>query len=193
MLIYYVYAYLRKSDNTPYYIGKGKGTRAYSKHVGVSVPKNHNKIVFLETNLSEIGAFAIERMYIRWYGRKDCGGILINKTDGGEGGSGRKSLYLIERNKSEKQRIAASKPKPGTSAAMIGNKHGCNLRGHKQTEEHITKRTQKRLGQKHSPETIEKMRLAKLGKKQSIESNIKRSLTAKGKKRGPYKKKIPTH
>jgi hypothetical protein len=81
-LEYYVYAYLN-ADCAPYYIGKGKNNRAFQKHKNVITPPA-NRIVILENNLSEIGAFAIERQMIRWYGRKfNNTGILENKHEGG--------------------------------------------------------------------------------------------------------------
>lgn len=95
--VFYVYAYLRDADSTvakagtPYYIGKGSGSRAYTKNKNdsISKPVNPKNIVVLESNLTEIGAFALERRYIKWYGRLDNGtGILRNRTDGGEGTAG---------------------------------------------------------------------------------------------------------
>lgn len=86
---YYVYAYLRE-DDSPYYIGKGLLKRAWDKNHSVNLPKDITRIVILESNLSNIGALALERRYIRWYGRKDLQtGILRNRTEGGEGPSSR--------------------------------------------------------------------------------------------------------
>ena len=91
MQSYYVYAYLRQSDDSPYYIGKGKGSRAWSKNHGrISVPNDKSKIIILHENLSEEDAHLIEQELIEKFGRKDLGtGILLNLTNGGEGASGR--------------------------------------------------------------------------------------------------------
>ena len=85
---YYVYLYLRE-DGTPYYIGKGKGRRAYDKNRKFARPAEKERIVFHSKNLTEDEAFKIEKELIAEYGRKDIDtGILRNLTDGGEGLSG---------------------------------------------------------------------------------------------------------
>jgi hypothetical protein len=87
---YYTYAYLRE-DGTPYYIGKGKGDRAYSKHRrkrDLKVPSKE-RILILKQNLTEEEAFKHEIYMIAVFGRKDLGtGILRNLTNGGDGASG---------------------------------------------------------------------------------------------------------
>lgn len=134
-LSYYVYAYLRRSDLTPYYIGKGHGNRAFSPDHTVKIPTDTRRIVILCTRLTELGAFAIERRLIAWYGRKDLGtGILRNLTDGGEGGSGRTI--------SDSHKMAISQKLKGKSRPDVSDR----LRGKPKSDLHKQKISQSQKG-----------------------------------------------
>lgn len=172
MYIYYVYAYLRDSDKTPYYIGKGKDDRAFSKQHNINLPDKSN-IVFLETNLSEIGAFALERFYIRWYGRKiNNSGILRNITEGGEGTSGfnhsEKTKNKLRKPKTEEFKNKLRKPKTDEHKAKLtllnqmkakDNSYLQKLRKPK-SEEHKRKISEARKGIKFSEEHKKNLSLA---------------------------------
>lgn len=159
---FYVYAYLR-SDNSPYYIGKGSGLRAWNSNHTINLPKDKTRVVILEQGLSEVGALGLERRMIRWYGRKDLNsGILRNKTDGGEGVTGR----IV----TQQTRIQIQEKLKGK---LIGPR----------TEETKKKISNKLLGLKRGPmsdKQKEKLSASNSGKTNSIESNIKRSFSMSG-------------
>jgi hypothetical protein len=177
---FYTYAYLRE-DRSPYYVGKGEGDRAYKKYRNVKPPKDKSRIIFLKQNLTEEEAFKHEIYMIAVFGRKDLGmGILHNRTNGGDGTSGR---------------VVSEETKRKISIATKGENHP--LYGKKHSEE--TKRKQSEIkrgknhpfyGKKHSEETKRKMSEKQKGEKspnygKSLSEETKRKIGEASKGRSP--------
>ena len=112
---YYTYAYLRE-DRTPYYIGKGKGNRAYVDHKGYVFVPPEDRVLILKHFDNEEDAFKHEIYLIGVFGRKDLGtGILWNRTNGGDGTSG---AILTETTRSK-----MSQSRLGEKNHFYGRKH----------------------------------------------------------------------
>ena len=167
---YYVYLYLRE-DLTPYYVGKGKGKRAFVKQRVTSPPVDTNLIHIVACNLLESDAFLLEIKLIAEYGRKDIGtGILHNRTNGGDGPSGRimsaeQKLIVSSTHKGKivsdatkqklsiarKNRITLESTRRKSSIARVGSKN--HFFGKKHTEE--TKAKMRGLRGQRTPTLVE--------------------------------------
>jgi hypothetical protein len=157
---FYVYQWVR-GDNSPYYIGKGKGRRAWQKHKNHGIPLR-DSVIIIAKNLYEHEAFLLEKKLISFYGRKNnLTGILWNFTDGGDGPTGHRHSDETKKKMGEQRK---------------GKLHSLGS---------IEKMKQSKLGHKHSSEAKEKMRLAKLGTTQSEETKKKKSEKMKGRIRDP--------
>jgi hypothetical protein len=107
--MFYVYAHLRKTDRSVFYIGKGKGQRAFVKaarnKMWRSIEKKHGcLVVVLSRWPDEQGAFDEEERLINYIGIEN----LSNMTKGGAGAKGmvlsagrkskaRKHLYIVSK------------------------------------------------------------------------------------------------
>ena len=200
-MYYYTYAYLRE-DKTPYYIGKGKGNRAYKKHrKGIGVPKDKSRIIFLKQNLTEEQAFRHEIYMIAVFGRKDLGnGILHNRTDGGEGSSGwvpseetrrkiseasKGNTYMLGKTLSEETKRKMSDTRKGkTHSEETKKKQSEVKKGKTFSEEHRRNLSEAQKGKSLSEETRRKMSETRKGKIPSKETRRKLSEARKGQAKG---------
>lgn len=167
MNLFYTYAYLRE-DGSPYYIGKGKGNRAYSKHrKHIKVPSK-DKILILKNNLTEDDAFKHEIYMINIFGRKDIGtGVLVNLSNGGDGVSGYKHTEESKfKMKSSKRPPVSKETKEKISKTLTGRKKTPLTEEQKRKISETKKRLFKEgkyktpngmLGKKHKEETKKKM------------------------------------
>ena len=80
---YYVYLYLRKDLYSPYYVGKGTGSRCFVQHKRVGKPRDKERIRKVFTTNCEEEAVEVEATLIKFYGRIQDGGVLLNKAQRG--------------------------------------------------------------------------------------------------------------
>jgi len=83
---FYVYEHRRKSDGRTFYVGKGRGRRAWDFHHRHTywkriAAKDGVDVVLLYEGLTERSSLDLEKQIISAYGRDG----LCNLTDGGEG------------------------------------------------------------------------------------------------------------
>lgn len=138
---HYVYVHRKASDQSVFYVGKGKGRRAWDtqgrnrwwRHVAAI---HGRSVEIVRDGLSEPCALALERMAIAIIGK----GSLVNLVDGGGGTAGWKH------SDETKARIGAfhrGKPKKPSAIAATRSHH---------------------LGRKLSPDHRQKLSAAKCGK-----------------------------
>jgi hypothetical protein len=140
--MFYTYLWLR-DDGTPYYVGKGRGKRAYNNYHRLKPPINRD-LIRIQLWEDEAVAFAYERYFIDFYGRKDLGtGCLRNLTDGGQGTSGAKhSLESRSRRKGMQ-----------------------NALGYRHTEQELRTMSESQKGKPRRPKTEEEKRRISEGTK----------------------------
>jgi hypothetical protein len=140
---HYIYFHINLVSNEVFYVGKGKGRRAWSKdkrsyHWYNTVKKYGYRVDIVEDNLTDDISLQREIFYINKIGRKDLGlGTLVNHTDGGEGISG------LKHSEESKQKMKKPKSEDFIKKITGANNHFFNK---KHTQESKNKISDSRLG-----------------------------------------------
>lgn len=105
---FYTYEYYVEDTDEVFYIGKGKGDRAFSGRRNKfceDMKSTHNwKVRIIKDNLTEEEAFAEEIRLIKHY-RENTDYRITNRTDGGDGASGLIVSEEVKRKISESSKL----------------------------------------------------------------------------------------
>lgn len=158
---FYVYVW-RDSAGIPFYVGKGKGRRAYDTYSrSVDFKEIYESggcaVEIIDWFIHESQAHAFEVELVTKYGRRDLGGTLVNKTNGGEGISG-----LV---RSAETRAKISVAKKGIKKSPLSEECKAKIRA-------------STTGKKRSPETRARMSDALRRRTHSAETRAKLSVLA---------------
>ena len=199
---FYVYEHIRLDNMTCFYVGKGKGERAYDLarnkyHDRISKKYGH-AVVIIKDNLTEKEAFELERDTIEDYvfnlgyginieGYKDYDHKLPHLTNCTWGGEGPSGIQLSEEHKKKLSEAHKGKQLSEETKRKISESE----KGRKISEETKRKIGKASKGRKHSEEAKRKIS-EKLkgripwnkGEKLSEETKIKLSESMKGKYAG---------
>lgn len=169
---FYVYAHCKPETGEIYYIGKGKGKRAYdfkrrNEHWHRVAKKYGVEVLIIADGLTEKQALELEKNKIADIGLDK----LCNQTEGGRGLSGHK-FSAEHRAKIGAAHKGRAKPKHVMEAlakANIGRNFSDERRkklsaahkGRKKSPEHIAKVAAGRIGKSHTPQGKHNIRVAK--------------------------------
>lgn len=192
---FYVYRYIDPVKNEVFYIGKGKGDRAY-KHLDAAHGNKKSyflnrirqikaqgllpEIEILFENLNESAALKKEIEFIGIYGRKILNtGTLCNITSGGEGCVLPKNVLAL-RNAAISKGLIGRKRNPLSVAKMADTKRKWFKNNPDKAKTIIQRLEFERNRVENEQKRIEKVRQAHTGKKWSPEARAKLSQSCKG-------------
>lgn len=178
--MFYTYIW-RDVTGAPFYVGKGgndghKRARNVAKRTALfraEYAKGGCVVEIADDFVLESDAFAHECLLIERYGRREFGGSLVNRTDGGEGAVGRVLTDI------HKARIGAAHRGKTISPEHIARVAALK-RGKPLTAEHRAKIAEAGRGRTHSDESKAKLRAAHLGKTNSPAARAKISAARRG-------------
>jgi NUMOD3 motif len=176
---FYTYLYRDPKDNTPIYVGKGHGRRAWKHFHKTSHSKLSNTLrkrkdegyavePIINYEVDEATAFHMEMFWIDFYGRADLGkGPLFNRTDGGEGTANppaeTRALWSEQRKgrKHSAETKAKMKASAKASARRVCAGRVSPRKGKTHTEEAKARISAAQTGKRHTEETKAKISAAR--------------------------------